>query len=165
MGLEAGAGDGTDRVVLLVMSLRVDALSLIATAMLLVACSGPGSSAGPTTNAGTEPLMANHDAGTTTVEPGATTVEPGANTEWTLDGEQVDQPTFERTFGTLDVDPEPWVNRHLTNSEGSAGTSATYEARDRTTGALWTYTVRSIDGRSSRSLERGSRKTSTPARQ
>lgn len=140
------------------MSLRVDALSLIAMATLVGACSGSGSSTGPTSLAGTEPPMAKLDAGTTTVE-------PAANTDWTLDGEPVDQLTFERTLRTLDVDPEPWVNRHLTNTEGSAGTSATYEARDRTTGALWTYTVSSIGGHSSRSLERGSRKTSTPARQ
>lgn len=91
--------------------------------------------------------------------------EPARITETTLDGRQVDERTFDRFLGTLDVDAEPWINAHLADSEGRSGGSATFEARDRKTGELWTYEVSSVGDRSSRSLSRGSRKSSTPRRQ
>jgi len=90
---------------------------------------------------------------------------PTSTTEWTLDGRTVDEQAFEQTMRTLEVDAEPWINRHLKGSDGSSGSGATFEARDRKTGELWTYDVRSVGGHTSRSLARGSRKSTTPARQ
>ncbi len=87
--------------------------------------------------------------------------EPARSTHATLEGREVDERTFERTLQTLEVDAQPWVNAHLMDVEGGSGTSATFEARDRKTGALWTYEVSSVGSRSSRSLSRGSRKSST----
>lgn len=82
-----------------------------------------------------------------------------------VDGNAVDRATFEAMLAKLDVDSEPWVNAHTQNSEGEPGTSASFEARDKKTGELWTLRMEGRVGRGSRSLARGSRKSGSPRRQ
>jgi hypothetical protein len=73
-------------------------------------------------------------------------------------GTQVDAKTFEAKLATLDVEAEPWVSAHTQSSDGMPGTAATYQARDRKTGELWTLHQEGNLGRSSRALARGSAK-------
>ncbi|MCU0658611.1 MAG: hypothetical protein MUF64_26140 [Polyangiaceae bacterium] len=77
---------------------------------------------------------------------------------YAINGEEVNKATFEARLATLKVDAEPWINGHMTNSEGESGGSATYEATDPRSGQRWTYKVVSIGKHSERSLSLGSTK-------
>lgn len=134
---------------------------MLALAVVFCACGGTGGNTGPTSQPGTDERIAKDDAKTERGDGMPTSAEPARSTgttDSTIDGREVDERTFDRTLRTLEVDKEPLVTKHLTNAEGDAGTGATFEARDRKTGELWTYTVRSIGGHSSRSLSRNSKR-------